>query len=84
MSTQPTIGRVVHYVSYGSPGGEYESECRCAWSPSQRRGHWAGGAEPDRVFFDRQVRQSEENTPEAPLAMCPGRVRRPNEDRGRR
>lgn len=26
----PTIGRVVHYVSYGTPGGEYASECRAA------------------------------------------------------
>lgn len=28
--TQPTIGRTVHYVSYGTPGGEYKSECRAA------------------------------------------------------
>lgn len=26
----PSIGRVVHYVSYGTPGGEYKSECRAA------------------------------------------------------
>lgn len=26
----PSIGRVVHYVSYGTPGGEYTSECRAA------------------------------------------------------
>lgn len=26
----PTVGRVVHYVSYGTPGGEYTSECRAA------------------------------------------------------
>lgn len=24
------IGRIVHYVSYGTPGGEYTSECRAA------------------------------------------------------
>lgn len=24
---QPTIGRVVHYVSYGTPKGEYASKC---------------------------------------------------------
>jgi len=28
--TKPTVGRVVHYVSYGTPGGEYGSECRAA------------------------------------------------------
>lgn len=27
---RPTVGRVVHYVSYGTPGGEYTSECRAA------------------------------------------------------
>ena len=27
---RPSIGRVVHYVSFGTPGGEYGSECRAA------------------------------------------------------
>lgn len=27
---QPSVGRVVHYVSYGTPGGEYASKCRAA------------------------------------------------------
>ncbi|MGH7954743.1 MAG: hypothetical protein ACREOZ_02155 [Gloeomargaritales cyanobacterium] len=26
----PSIGRIVHYVSYGTPGGEYTSECRAS------------------------------------------------------
>lgn len=26
----PSVGRVVHYVSYGTPGGEYSSQCRAA------------------------------------------------------
>lgn len=26
----PTVGRIVHYVSYGTPGGEYPSVCRMA------------------------------------------------------
>ncbi|OPC83021.1 hypothetical protein B4N89_20630 [Embleya scabrispora] len=26
----PTVGRIVHYVSYGTPGGEYTSQCRAA------------------------------------------------------
>ncbi len=30
MTLRPSIGRVVHYVSYGTPGGEYRSECRAA------------------------------------------------------
>lgn len=28
--TGPTIGRIVHYRSFGTPGGEYKSECRAA------------------------------------------------------
>jgi hypothetical protein len=28
--TQPTVGRMVHYVSYGTPNGEYTSQCRAA------------------------------------------------------
>lgn len=27
---QPTVGRIVHYVSYGTPGGEYTKQCRAA------------------------------------------------------
>jgi hypothetical protein len=26
----PAIGDIVHYTSYGTPGGEYTSECRAA------------------------------------------------------
>jgi hypothetical protein len=27
---KPSVGRIVHYVSYGTPGGEYGKECRAA------------------------------------------------------
>ncbi|HXJ25919.1 MAG TPA: hypothetical protein VNH17_09470, partial [Streptosporangiaceae bacterium] len=30
MSAHPSVGRIVHYVSYGTPGGEYSRECRAA------------------------------------------------------
>ncbi|GAA0187990.1 hypothetical protein [Glutamicibacter creatinolyticus] len=30
MATQPSIGRIVHYHSYGTPGGEYKPEPRAA------------------------------------------------------
>ncbi|MBB5081364.1 hypothetical protein [Nonomuraea endophytica] len=30
MYATPSIGRIVHYVSYGTPGGEYTSQCRAA------------------------------------------------------
>lgn len=26
----PSVNRMVHYVSYGTPGGEYKSQCRAA------------------------------------------------------
>jgi hypothetical protein len=26
----PTVGRVVHYRSFGTPGGEYTPQCRAA------------------------------------------------------
>lgn len=29
-TNRPSIGRIVHYVSYGTPGGEYTSQCRAA------------------------------------------------------
>lgn len=29
-TSRPTVGRIVHYVSYGTPGGEYGRECRAA------------------------------------------------------
>jgi hypothetical protein len=28
--TMPTVGRIVHYTSYGTPGGEFGQECRAA------------------------------------------------------
>jgi hypothetical protein len=31
IESQPYIGAPVHYVSYGTPGGEYGRECRAAW-----------------------------------------------------
>lgn len=27
---RPTVGRAVHYVSFGTPGGEYTQQCRAA------------------------------------------------------
>ncbi len=27
---RPSVGRIVHYVSYGTPGGEYPKACRAA------------------------------------------------------
>lgn len=27
---RPSVGRIIHYVSYGTPGGEYPPTCRAA------------------------------------------------------
>lgn len=41
--TGPSIGQVVHYVSYGTPGGEFPKACRAAdvtevWDPKTMPG----------------------------------------------
>lgn len=30
MEQTPSVGRIVHYTSYGTPGGEFKSTCRAA------------------------------------------------------
>jgi hypothetical protein len=54
---QPSIGRIVHYVSYGTPGGEYTSQCRAAiiteTSPSDTVG--LAVLNPTGTFFNRAV-----------------------------
>jgi len=30
MSQQPSVGRIVHYQAYGTPGGEFQSKPRAA------------------------------------------------------
>lgn len=30
MEQKPSVGRAAHYVSFGTPGGEYTSQCRAA------------------------------------------------------
>ncbi|BBB01085.1 hypothetical protein RVR_8337 [Actinacidiphila reveromycinica] len=46
--TAPSVGRVVHYVSYGTPGGEYTSQCRAAIVTDAEP--LGADAEPDQVF----------------------------------
>jgi len=61
--TQPTIGRIVHYVSYGSAGGEYKPACRAALVTEVREDDIGLGViNPTGLFFDRQVRESDEHT----------------------
>lgn len=67
MST-PTIGRIVHYTSYGTPGGEHGKECRAAVITavdeyqSSEDGGFVGHVDlcvlnPMGLFFNRGVHQ---------------------------
>lgn len=67
MNGQPSVGRIVHYVSYGTPGGEYTSQCRAAvvtevgplYEPSS--GHVVGLCvlNPEGMYFTRDVEPDE-------------------------
>lgn len=60
---KPSIGRIVHYVSYGTPGGEYKSECRAAIVTAVSVEHEFVDlfvANPTGVFFNQSVPQDEE------------------------
>lgn len=54
---QPSVGRIVHYVSYGTPGGEYASQCRAAIITETDTSDTVGLAvlNPTGVFFNRTV-----------------------------
>ena len=66
----PSIGRIVHYVSYGTPGGEYPSVCRAAiitevdeYQPGAD-GQFVGHVNlcvlnPEGFFFNKGVLQNE-------------------------
>lgn len=70
---KPSVGRMVHYVSYGTPGGEYPSVCRAAVITAvddyQQPAVNAEGLHighvslcvlnPEGQFFNKSVRQSE-------------------------
>lgn len=67
MADQPTVGRIVHYRSFGTPGGEYTSECRAA-VVTEVGGEVRTGPEgtvalavlnPEGMFFNRHVYQDE-------------------------
>jgi hypothetical protein len=66
MSQKPSVGRIVHYVSYGTPGGEYPSVCRAAIiTATKTRPSGLPGIvdlcvlNPEGVFFNREVQQDE-------------------------
>lgn len=62
----PTVGRIVHYRSYGTPDGEYEPKCRAAIvtevSPIPLGVVDLAVVNPSGLFFDRNVRLDETGT----------------------
>lgn len=68
---KPSVGRIVHYVSYGTPGGEYPSVCRAAVVTAvddyqesdgdQHIGHLnLCVLNPEGMFFNKSVLQDED------------------------
>lgn len=58
----PSVCRQVHYVSYGTPGGEYGQECRAA-TVTEVAGEVVGLCvmNPTGLFFNRGVEHDEES-----------------------
>jgi len=67
---KPSVGRIVHYTSYGTPGGEYPSMCRAAIITGVDEyqdsvdGKFLGHVDlcvlnPEGMFFNRGVHQSD-------------------------
>lgn len=55
---KPSVGRIVHYVSYGTPGGEFASECRAAVVTEVENSYGGIGLavlNPTGMFFNRDV-----------------------------
>lgn len=67
MSDRPNIGEIVHYVSYGSKDGRYDSTCRAAVVTEQHltykdpTSRGLAVLSPTGMHFDRDCRQSEDN-----------------------
>jgi hypothetical protein len=63
MEPKPSTGQIVHYVSYGTPAGEYKSECRAAIVTEVDAIHQLDGStsvglcvlNPSGMFFNRNV-----------------------------
>ncbi len=68
MSKQvPSIGRIVHYVAFGTPGGEYQAgACRAAIItavPDESHLVSLCILNPTGMFFNEEVRFSPDNAP---------------------
>lgn len=59
---EPSVGRIVHYVSYGTPGGEYASQCRAAIVAGMPEGGKIDLVvlNPTGLFFNRSAQDEDE------------------------
>lgn len=81
---KPSVGRIVHYVSYGTPGGEYGSECRAAVITgvhgAVKENHEDQGdvhlavLNPEGMFFNKYVDHDEDTHPRGGTWHWPERV----------
>ena len=72
---KPSVGRIVHYVSYGTPGDEYGKECRAA-IVTEVNGDFAGLCvlNPTGQFFNRSI-PHDEGLAEGPgPSLCEGKT----------
>lgn len=62
---EPTIGRIVHYQSYGTPNGEYTPEVRAAIVTAVHENMVVDAVvvNPSGVFFNQDLPFAEEPTP---------------------
>jgi hypothetical protein len=60
---KPSVGRIVHYVSYGTPNGEYQSSCRAAVVTEAVDEELVSLAvlNPEGMFFNQEVLYDEHN-----------------------
>ena len=74
--TTPSVTRMVHYVSYGTPGGEYASECRAAVITAVSSDSVVSLAvlNPEGLFFKQECRQDERGEPAGGTWHWPERV----------
>ncbi len=66
MDQKPSVGRIVHYQSYGTPGGEYKPAPRAAIVTDVTEGSLTVGLcvlNPTGMFFNRDVPFSAEPKP---------------------
>ena len=76
MNQPPTVGRIVHYRSFGTPKGEYTSQCRAAVVTEVTGPDEVSLAilNPTGMFFNESLPQDESPAPKGGTWHWPERV----------